>query len=235
MNTTKVALLAGAAGIILGGLVVAIKMNPSISSSDGQGTVGGATQGTIAELSPFSHVATIPANVDPSTIRFEKLKAVDVASKTKTTMDVDACKEKQFRDPDGSSCQTTTVEERVKAVEAKYSYAGLDLASGESAPGREMFSVYFRPEEVSLDGPADKLKRDQAASMFLVSTYRPLVQQQVVDKPNSKYCDGNYVDGSWVRADPKCQDQVKFTTKNVPSPYLTVQVDVRQPATVASH
>jgi hypothetical protein len=73
--------------------------------------------GQLDELSPFTHVASIPAIVDPSTIRFEKLKTVELASKTKTATDAQGCKERQFRDPDGSNCQTTTVVERVKAIE----------------------------------------------------------------------------------------------------------------------
>ena len=124
------------------------------------------------QLNPFTHVASIPAIVDPSTIRFEKLRTVELASKTKTTTDAQNCKDRQFRDPDGTNCQTTTVEERVKAVEATYSYSGPVLSAGETVPGRDTFSVYFRPEEVGVDGPVEKLKRDQAASFFQVSTYR---------------------------------------------------------------
>jgi hypothetical protein len=103
------------------------------------------------------------------------------------------------------------------------------LSTGENAPGRETFSVYFRPEEVAADGPVGKLKRDQAASFFQVSTYRPTVEEKVIDKANSHFCEGSYVDGSWVRKDSKCQDQVQYTKQTVPSPYLTVQVDLRNP------
>jgi hypothetical protein len=236
MSTTKIALLAGAVGMVAGGLIVGIAMNPSTSTKDGQGTIGAPVKQSnaeTAELNPFSHVASIPANVDPASIRFEKLKTVDVASKTKVTTDPQHCKELQFRDP-GTGCQTTTVEERVKAIEAKYSFNGLAMGSGESVPGRETFSVYFRPEEVVVDGPVEKLKLDDAAAIFQISTYRPMIEQKVVDKEHTKYCDGNYMDGAWVRTDSKCQDQVQFITKTVPSPNLTVQVDVRRPATVAS-
>ena len=116
----------------------------------------------------------------------------------------------QFRDPDGSSCQTTTVVERVKAVEALIPSAASNSASGESIPGRTTFSVYFHPEEVAVDGPVEKLKRDQAAAMFQVNTYRPMVEQKVVDKQHSHFCEGNYIDGNWVQTDPKCEDQVQF-------------------------
>ena len=181
------------------------------------------------QLNPFTHVASIPAIVDPSTIRFEKLRTVELASKTKTTTDPD-CKNRQFRDPDGTNCQSTTVEERVKAVEATYSYNGAVISAGESIPGRDTFSVYFRPEEVGADGPVEKLKRDQAASFFQVSTSRAMVEQKVIDKQHSQFCEGNYVDGNWVHKDPKCQDQVQYMSQTVPSPYLTVQVELRHPA-----
>jgi hypothetical protein len=234
MTTTQIALFAGAAVVVAGGLVLAIRMNPSTSTSDAHGTIGGPVkQGE--QLNPYTHVATIPAIVDPATIRFEKMRMVDVASKTKTTTDAEKCKEQQFRDPDGSNCQTTVVEERVKAIEATYSFSGAVLSAGENVPGRETFSVYFRPEEVASDGPVEKLKRDQAASYFRVSTSRSMIEQKVVDKQHSQYCDGNYVDGSWVRKDPKCQDQVQYINQIVPSPYMTVQVELSHPATLASN
>lgn len=230
MTTAKIAVFAGAAVVVAGGLVWALRMNPSIK--DGHGTIGAA--GQLDQLNPFIHQASIPAIVDPSTIRFEKLRMVELASKTKTVTDVQNCKDQQFRDPGGTNfCQTTTVLERVKALEATYSFNGPVIGSGESIPGRDTFSVYFRPEEVGVDGPVAKLKRDQAASFFQVSTFRPMVEQKVIDKQHSQFCEGNYVDGNWVRKDAKCQDQVQYTNQTVPSPYLTVQVDLRH-STIAS-
>jgi hypothetical protein len=220
--------------VVAGGLVLAIRMNPSTSTSDGHGTIAApapaaaVSTGATEQLNPFTHVASIPANVDPSTIRFEKLKMVELASKAKTTSDAQDCKERQSREPDGSNCQSTAVVERVQALEATYSYNGPALSAGETLPGRETFSVYFRPEEVSVDGPVQKLKRDQAASFFQVNTYRAMVDQKVIDKAHSQFCEGSYVDGAWVRKDAKCQDQVQYTNQSVPSPYLTVQVDLRQ-------
>jgi hypothetical protein len=229
MTTTKIVLFAGAAVVVAGGLILAIRMNPSTSTNDGRGTIAAPVS-----PNPFTHVASIPAIVDPSTIRFEKLRMVDVASKMKTTTDTQNCKDRQFREPDGTNCQATIVEERVKAVEATYSFNGPVLSAGESIPGRDTFSVYFRPEEVGADGPVEKLKRDQAASFFQVSTYRATVEQKTIDKQNSHFCEGNYVDGNWVRKDPKCQDQVQYANQTVPSPYLTVQVDLRRPGTASN-
>ena len=236
MTNAKTALLAGAAAVIAAGLTLAIKTNPSTSTSDGRGTIGAPEPvapakpaDQTAQLNPFNHEASIPAIVDPATIRFEKLKTVELASKTQTSSDAQDCKERQSREPDGSACQTVKVVEKVKALEATYSYSGPVLSAGESLPGRETFAVYFRPEDVNADGPVGKLKRDQAASFFQVSTYRPTVEEKVIDKTNSHFCEGSYVDGSWVRKDSKCQDQVQYTKQTVPSPYLTVQVDLRNP------
>jgi hypothetical protein len=235
MTTAKTVFIAGAAAVIAGGLVFAIRMNPA-STNDGRGTIAAPEPvapvkqaGQTDQLNPFNHEASIPAIVDPATIRFEKLKTVELASKTQTSSDPQDCKERQSREPDGSNCETVKVVEKVKAIEATYSYSGPLLSTGENAPGRETFSVYFRPEEVAADGPVGKLKRDQAASFFQVSTYRPTVEEKVIDKANSHFCEGSYVDGSWVRKDPKCQDQVQYTKQTVPSPYLTVQVDLRNP------
>ena len=234
MTTGKVVLFAGVALVVAVGAVLAIRMNPT-SSNDGHGTIAAPVAavtppGQTDQLNPFSHVASIPAIVDPSTIRFEKLRTVELASKTKTTTDAQGCKDRQFRDPDGTGCQKVSVEERVKALEATYSYSGPVLSAGETIPGRATFSVYFRPEEVGVDGPVEKLKRDQAASYFQVTTYRGTVEQKVIDKQNSHFCEGNYVDGNWMRKDPKCQDQVQYINQTVPSADLTVQVDLRHPA-----
>jgi len=234
MTNAKTALLAGAAAVVAAGLTLAIKTNPSTSISDGRGTIGAPEPvaavkpaGQVDLLNPFNHEATIPAIVDPATIRFEKLRTVELASKTQTTSDPQDCKERQSREPDGSTCQTVKVLEKVKAIEATYSYAGPVLSAGESLPGRETFAVYFRPEDVAVDGPVGKLKRDQAASYFQLNTYRPTVEEKVIDKANSHFCEGSYVDGNFVRKDANCQDQVQYTKQTVPSPYLTVQVDVR--------
>lgn len=234
MTTKQIALFAGATVVVAGGLVLAIRKNPTTSTNDGHGTIAAPVApvrqpGQGDQLNPFSHVASIPTIVDPSTIRFEKLKMVELASKTKTTTDAQDCKERQFREPDGTPCQTTTVVERVKAVEATYSYNGPVLSAGESIPGRNTFSVYFRPEELRIDGRVDKLKRDQAASFFQVTTFRPMVEQKLIDNQHSHFCEGNYVDGNWTRKDPNCQDQIQYISQTAPSPYLTVQVDLRHP------
>ena len=234
MNKTKITLFAGAAIVVAGGLVLAIRTNTPASTTDGRGAIG-VLPSPNRELDPYTNVASIPATVDPSTIRFEKLKMVELASKTQTTSDPQDCKERQFRDPGGSSCETVKVLERVKAVEASYSFIGPQMGSGEgdNSPSRQGFSVYLRPEELPVSGPVEKLNREQAGSLFLISTSRPMVQQKVIDNQNSHFCEGSYVDGSWVQTDRTCKDQVRYEMRNVPASYLAVQVDLRHPNTMA--
>jgi len=104
---------------------------------------------------------------------------------------------------------------------------------GDNSPSRQGFSVYLRPEELPVSGPVEKLNREQAGSLFLISTSRPMVQQKVIDNQNSHFCEGSYVDGSWVQTDRTCKDQVRYEMRNVPASYLAVQVDVRHPNTMA--
>ena len=232
MNTTKITLLAGAAVVIAGGLYFAMRVNTPASTADVRGTIGVMPSPT-RELNPFNNVASIPATVDPSTIRFEKLKMVSLASKTQVITNAQDCKERQFRDADGSGCETVKVLERVKAVEANYSYIGPQWSTAEGeiiAPTRQTFAVYFHPEELPATKPADKLNREQGESLFAISTSRPMVQEKVVDRQHSRYCQGNYVDGNWIQKDSGCKDQVQYETLTVPSEYWAVNVEVRHPA-----
>jgi hypothetical protein len=232
MNTTKIALFAGAAVLIAGGRSMVMRMNTPSSTADSRGAIGAPS--TERASDPFTHVASIPATVDPATIRLEKLKAVDLASKTETTTGSD-CKERQFRDPDGKNCDTVKVLETVKAVEAEFSYIGQQEATSDlpAGPIRQSFTVYFHPEEVPATALDSKLKREQMASLFQISTSRPMVQERVIDKQNSHLCAGNYVDGNWVPTDSNCKDQVQYTTRAVPASYWAVAVDLLHPAIAA--
>jgi hypothetical protein len=231
MNKTKITLFAGIAVIVAGGLVLATRMNTPASTTDARGAIGVVSSVNQQELNPYTHIASIPASVDPKTIRFEKLKMVELASKTQVSSDPQDCKERQFREPGGSNCETVKVLERVKAVEADYSFIGPQLNSGEgdSGPSRQTFSVYFRPDELPVSGPVEKLNREQAGSLFDISTARPMVQQKVIDNEKSQFCKGNYVDGSWVQADRNCKDQVQYATRAVPSTSWAVEVSLRHP------
>ena len=235
MNTTKIALFAGAAVLIAGGLIIVMRMNTPSSTPDSRGAIGVPGPASTERASdPFSHVASIPATVDPATIRLEKLKTVDLASKTETTTLPD-CKERQFRDPDGKNCDTVKVLETVKAVEAEFSYIGPQVTTVDAPTGpiRQSFTVYFHPEEVPATALDSNLKREQMASLFQISTSRPMVEERVMDKQNSHLCEGNYVDGNWVQKDSTCKDQVQYTTRAVPASYWAVAVDLAHPAVAA--
>lgn len=225
LNKTKILIFAGVAVVAIA-LMFAIRTSPATNQV--QGTIAKRTAET-AEINPFTNVASIPSTVDPKSIRFEKVRTVDLASKTRTTSDPQACKDRQFRESD-PTCQTVSVVERVKAIEARYSYNGPVISSGEAVPGRDQFSVYFRPEELAGAGAIEKLNREQTESLFEVTTSRQMVDEKVIDKAHSRFCEGNYVDGAWTRKDPKCQDQVQYMNVTVPSPNLIVQVDVRRPS-----
>lgn len=234
MNPTKIVLLAGAAVVVAGGLVIALKMNAPTSTVDSRGAIAVPQPSTTRELDPFTHVASIPATVDPATIRLEKLKAVDLDSKIETVRRPD-CNDRQFRDPDGTNCDMLKVLEKVKAVEAEFSYVGpqADPSETHTGPIRQNFSVYFHPEEVPATALDSKVKRERMQSLFQISTSRPVVQERVIDKENSHFCAGNYTDGSWVPTDSNCKDQVQYTTRTAPSSYWAVAVDLAHP-TIAS-
>jgi hypothetical protein len=68
MNTTKISLFAGAAVIVAGGLVWGLRMNPSASTSDGQGTIG-APESYKAEISMAFRAGT--AQMTPGTYDFK--------------------------------------------------------------------------------------------------------------------------------------------------------------------
>ena len=227
LNKNRILLLVCAAVVVAIGLVLVIRTNSSTSTRNVQGTIGAPANTQLDQHDPFTNVAYIPATVDPSTIRFEKLRSVDLASKTKTTTNPEICKERQFRESDSAYCQTVTVVERVKGFEAKYSYSGTVVMAGEATPGRDEFSVYFRPEDLGAVGPVEKLNREQAESLFDIATSRPTIEQKVIDKEHSQFCAGTYVDGNWTHTDPKCQDQVQYMNRTVPSPNLMVQVNLR--------
>jgi hypothetical protein len=63
MNTKKIALIAGVAVVIAGGLLLAFKMGQSTSTTDVAGTIAAPTAQT-TEINPFTHVASIPAIQD---------------------------------------------------------------------------------------------------------------------------------------------------------------------------
>jgi hypothetical protein len=214
--------------IILGIVGVAITAQPFFAQNIIQDTQTG-------DLHPFTHFVSIPADSDPATIKFEKVKTTKVFTKVKSTSNPGYCKDLQFRDPGGSMyCPHIQEESPEPAYEVTYSYSGQPLTSDEYGNRYFTFQVYFRPEELppalqrAISG---KMKRDELATYFNVATSRPPVRTAVIDQANSKFCDGNYVDGFWVQNDPNCRDKVTSKLVTAPSEYITVQVDPVSPRT----
>jgi hypothetical protein len=188
----------------------------------------------IEDLHPFTHFASIPADSDPASIKFKKVKATKVFTKRKSTMDSGYCQGLQFTDPGGSMyCPYVQDESPALAYEVTYSFTGQPLASDEYGNRNFTFQVYFRPEELPQALrtvlPAGKAQRAELATYFNVTTSRPLVRAAVIDEAHSSFCDGNYMDGNWIQKDPKCQDKVSFKTVTTPSDYIAVQVEPVSP------
>jgi hypothetical protein len=187
-------------------------------------------QTAIRDLRPFTHAAFIPVASDLSSIRFQGVKVVTIATKRRSIADRRYCDELAFGDPGGSLyCPFVQPETFTPAYQVTYSFDGEPLASDEYANRHFTFCVYFRPEEFDSEERDLLLKRKgsraDAAGVFRVSRSRELDGRLVIDADHSKFCEGNFVDGSWVHTNLQCEDIAKFKTITVPSDYITVQVD----------
>jgi hypothetical protein len=205
---------------------------PSVAASGSDNKRG--VQSQIEDLHPFTHFASIPANSDPASIKFKKVKATKVFTKRKSTMDSGYCQGLQFTDPGGSMyCPYVQDESPALAYEVTYSFTGQPLASDEYGNRNFTFQVYFRPEELpqALRSvlSAGKVQRAELATYFSVTTSRLPIRAVVIDEARSSFCDGNYLDGNWIHNDPKCQDKVTLKTVTVPSDYITIQVEPVSP------
>lgn len=184
----------------------------------------------VEEVNPFTHFAYIPEGADLSSIRLEGVKTVKVATQKKSTTDVRYCEEVMRGDPGGSMyCPYTQFQSPSTAWQVTYSYYGQPMASDEYGNSYFTFSVYLRPNELSLTArkklSEHRIVKADAASLFEFSTYRDPVRRVVIDDAASTFCDGNFVDGVWMHMDAKCEDEIKYTTITAPSTYITVRVD----------
>jgi hypothetical protein len=194
---------------------------------------------SVRELRPFTHIAEIPAGSDISSIRFEGVKIVKVATESKSVSDERYCEQVEMREPGGSErCPYTERQSFTPAYQVTYSYQGQPLTSDEYGSGYFTFSVYLRPDDLS---PAvrqtlaeHKLAKSDTAGFFELRTSTSQSQQVVVDEASSKFCDGNFMDGAWMRSDPKCEDRISTKTVAGSSPYITVKVDPAVPTTASN-
>jgi hypothetical protein len=183
----------------------------------------------ITDLQPFTHAAEIPVGSQTSSIRIEGIKLVKIATKRRTVTNEAYCNQ-PWAEPGGSMfCQRTADESPVPAYRVTYSYRSQPLASDEYGNPHFDFSVYFRPDEISPRlrelVASGKVRRAELAELFDIATSRERVQEIVIDQAKSTLCDGNYVDGNWVHADRKCEDNIAYRRVSMPSSYIRVEVN----------
>ncbi len=205
--------------------------NGFVPSTAAYGSVKRGAEVQIKDLHPFTHLALIPATSDPTTIKFEGVKATKVFTQLKSTMDPGYCGDLQFRDPGGSGyCPYTQYLSPAPAYEVTYSFTGQPLASDEYGNRYFTFWVYFSPKELApaVQGAlaVGKTSRAQVASYFKVTTSRLPVRGAMVDMANSDFCQTNH---PWLHHDPKCQDKIIFKTVTMLPDSITVQVNAVSP------
>ena len=185
----------------------------------------------VNDLNPFIHAARIPVTSELSSIRFQGIRAVRIPTRTRSTAVTPYCEEAAFRDPGGSMyCPFVQPEQFVRAYEVTYLFDGQPLGSDEYGSRQHAFSVYFRPEELEAIRPETLTKRKgaraDAAGLFQLRSSRDMDERLAIDEERSTFCDGNYIDGSWVHTDPKCEDAIRFKAVRTPSDYITVSVEL---------
>ncbi|MGA2722853.1 MAG: hypothetical protein ABSG79_10620 [Bryobacteraceae bacterium] len=181
------------------------------------------------QLQPFTNIAEIPVGSDLSSIRFEGIKAVKVATTRTSITDQRYC-EGGYREPGGSMyCPSVQDGSAMPAYRITYSYNGPPLGSDEYGNAHFTFSVIVRPIGLSPTVlqmmSARKMNRAAAAEDFKVATSPGFVPRVVIDQANSVFCDGSYIDGLWTHTDRNCEDKVTLKTVATPSDYITVRVD----------
>jgi hypothetical protein len=188
------------------------------------------TSSEALDLQPFTNVAYIPEDADPSSFHFESIKRVSIPTRSLSTADPRACDQAAL-EPGGSMfCPFVQFIAPAPAYRITFSFTGQPMASDEYANPHFTFSVYLHPEELSatVRRAVDerRLGRDEAASLFKLSTSRELVRRVALDEPNSTRCEGTYIDGSWTLRDQACEDKLAYRTVSAPSSFLTVKVDL---------
>ena len=180
----------------------------------------------ISDLQPFTHTAYIPVDSDLSSIKVEGIKMVKAATKLRSVTKPRDCDHPGGEPGASPNCTRTTYASRVPAVQVTYSYRA---PSDESGSAWFTFNVYFREDEIDprlrRALSTGKISRSAAAELFEITMDKGSIEELVLDEANSILCEGYYVDGSWVHANPKCEDSVTYRKVASPSPYITVKVD----------
>jgi hypothetical protein len=177
---------------------------------------------------PLTGTASIPADADTRSIRFESLKPVRLPGTIRYTSDPAYCG-RAFLEPGGSAfCPQISMEAPVTAIEVTYSYSGTPLASDEHGVRRLTFQVYFQPSALPaalLEALAGgKSARGEASRYFEVTTHREPASRYVLDERRSVLCEGTYLDGSWQPDDPDCDYTIRTNVVRGLSDFITVWV-----------
>jgi hypothetical protein len=81
-------------------VTVALAFNPALSAA---ANVGEETSSSVVELTPFTHVAYMPADADISSVRLKGIKAVKAAARRRSITELHYCNEQRFvTEPGGS-------------------------------------------------------------------------------------------------------------------------------------
>ena len=184
---------------------------------------------TVKDLDPFTHVVRIPAGAEQSSIRFEQVKLVKIPTRVRFTENARYCEQLAFRDPGGSLyCPQAAFEGATPAYEITYSYEGPPMASDEFGGKHFTFRAYFRPDDFSAATrkmlSEKKATRSDLAAVFHLTSSREPERRIVIDEANSRFCEGNYVDGAWQRKDTQCNEIVKYKTVTSPAEYVTIRI-----------
>ena len=189
------------------------------------------TSSKMVDLAPFTHLAYIPSGADLSSIRFQSIKALKMATKQRSVTNPRYCDEERLAiEPGGSMyCPVTAEESFVPAYQVTYTFTAPRMQSDEYGNTSFTFSVYFRGDEISPNLrdalSSGRLSHTDLAEYFQLTAFRESMQQEVIDEANSSICEGNYVDGNWTPTKPKCQDRIAYKNLASASPYTTVRID----------
>jgi hypothetical protein len=189
------------------------------------------TSSRVVELTPFTHVAYIPADADLSSIRLRGIKAAMVATRRRSITELHYCDEQRLLTEPGGSiyCPLTRDESAVPAYQVTYTLTAPPKASDEYGNTSFTFNVYFQADELGSSLRkglmSKKVSRMDLSEYFQITASRQSVDQLVVDQANSTFCDGNYLDGNWTRSNSNCQDNIRYKKAAIASPYITVRVD----------
>jgi hypothetical protein len=178
----------------------------------------------IPDLRPFTHYADIPAGFDTGSIRFEKVKRLELPIRIRFVPDPFACLDDASKD-----CQYKQAEFVATAYEVTYSYTGPPLASDEFGNRRFTFDVYFwdseLPAQLNQWLTSNKRNRADAGRYLAVKIYPEPMPRERIDDRQSSFCEGSFNNGLWIHSATKCEDRIVYAHTVPSSGYMTVRVD----------